>query len=229
MTRMDWPGAVVFDLDGTLIESLPDIRLATNRTLADFGLGPLDDATTQGFVGKGSRHLLTRALMHYGRIPDDGEIDTAYLRFLHHYEQAPAEAGYVFDGVADVLTQLADAGHVLAVCTNKPHAPSRQVLDAYGIGHFFEIIVGGDDVENRKPHGDHVLETVRQTGLNKNDIVFVGDSENDIQAAVAADVRSILLTYGYCSVPHDSLGADVIIDHFPDVISAIAKIAGMQK
>lgn len=225
MTQTLWPRAVVFDLDGTLIESLPDIQLATNRTLEDFGFGPLDDKTTRGFVGKGSRHLLTQALLYHGRIPDDGDIDTAYLRFLHHYDKAPADAGYVFDGVSDVLTMLAEAGHVLAVCTNKPHKPSRQVLDAYGIGQFFDIIVGGDDVENRKPHGDHVLATVQKLELNKDDIVFVGDSENDIQAAVAVDVRSVLLTYGYCSVPHDSLGADVIIDEFSEVIEAIAKIA----
>lgn len=226
MTRTPWPAAVIFDLDGTLIESLPDIRHATNCTLGDFGLAPLDDRTTRGFVGKGSRHLLTQALMYHGRIPEDHEIDTAYMRFLHHYAKAPAEAGYVFPGVEDVLTRLGDDGHLLAICTNKPHKPSRQVLDAYGIGGFFDIIVGGDDVEKRKPHPDHLLETVRRLDLDRGDVVFVGDSENDIQAAVAADIRSVLLTYGYCSLPMDTLGADVIIDEFRDVPEAIASIAG---
>lgn len=225
MNETLWPAAVVFDLDGTLIESLPDIRVATNHTLNDFGLDPLDDRTTRGFVGKGARHLLAQALMYHGRIPDDHEIDTAYMRFLHHYAKAPAEAGYVFPGVEDVLTELRDAGHVLAVCTNKPHKPSRQVLDAYGIGGFFDVLVGGDDIEKRKPHPDHLIETATRLDLDKDAIVFVGDSENDIQAAVAADIRSILLTYGYCSLPHDSLGADIIIDGFSDVPDAIAKIA----
>jgi phosphoglycolate phosphatase len=224
MTERLWPKAVVFDLDGTLIESLPDIQLATNRTLGDFGLDPLDDKTTRGFVGKGSRHLLTQALLHYGKIPEDEEIDYAYVRFLHHYGLAPNEAGYVFPGVADTLRALADAGHELAVCTNKPHAPTIQVMDAYGIGHFFNVIVGGDDVVNRKPHPDHLLETTRRLNMDKADVVFVGDSENDIQASVAADIRSVLLTYGYSSLPHDSLGADVIVDTFPEVIGAIDSI-----
>lgn len=225
MTQTLWPKAVVFDLDGTLIESLPDIQLATNRTLADFGLGPLDDKTTRGFVGKGSRHLLTKALLHYGKVPVDEEIDFAYLQFLHHYSNAPAEGGYVFPGVEETLRALADTGHVLAVCTNKPHEPTVQVLEAYGIADFFGVIVGGDDVENRKPHPDHLLETTLRLKLGKDDVVFVGDSENDIQASVAADMRSVLLTYGYSSLPHDSLGADVIIDTFPEVIGAIDTIA----
>lgn len=224
MTQTLWPRAVVFDLDGTLIESLPDIQLATNRTLADFGLDPLDDTTTRGFVGKGSRHLLTKALLHYGKVPEDDEIDYAYLRFLHHYGLAPNEGGYVFPGVEQTLKTLADAGHELAVCTNKPHEPTIQVMEAYGIAGFFDVIVGGDDVENRKPHPDHLLETVRRLKLDKDDVVFVGDSENDIQASVAADIRSVLLTYGYSSLPHESLGADVIIDAFPDVTDAILKI-----
>ena len=225
MTPMLWPRAVVFDLDGTLIESLPDIQLATNRTLGDLGLDPLDDKTTRGFVGKGSRHLLTKALLHYGKVPEDEEIDYAYVRFLHHYSNAPAEGGYVFPGVEDVLEALRDRGHTLAICTNKPHQPTVQVLEAYGIADFFGVIVGGDDVENRKPHPDHLIETTHRLDLDKNDVVFVGDSENDIQASVAADIRSILLTYGYSSLPHESLGADVIIDAFPDVIDAIATIA----
>jgi phosphoglycolate phosphatase len=224
MTETLWPKAVVFDLDGTLIESLPDIQLATNRTLEDFGLAPLDDKTTRGFVGKGSRHLLTQALLHYGKVPEDEEIDYAYLRFLHHYGLAPNEAGYVFPGVTGTLRALTDAGHELAVCTNKPHAPTIQVMEAYGIGHFFDVIVGGDDVENRKPHPDHLLETTRRLNMDKADVVFVGDSENDIQASVAADIRSVLLTYGYSSLPHDSLGADVIVDTFPEVIGAIDTI-----
>lgn len=224
MTQPLWPKAVVFDLDGTLIESLPDIQLATNRTLSDFGLDPLDDKTTRGFVGKGSRHLLTQALLHYGKVPKDEEIDYAYIRFLHHYSLAPNEGGYVFPGVEETLRRLAVAGHEFAVCTNKPHQPTVQVMEAYGIAGFFDVIVGGDDVENRKPHPDHLLETTRQLKLDKDDVVFVGDSENDIQAAVAADIRSVLLTYGYSSLPHDSLGADVIIDTFPEVISAIDEI-----
>lgn len=225
MTETLWPKAVVFDLDGTLIESLPDIQLATNRTLGDFGLDPLDDKTTRGFVGKGSRHLLTQALLHYGKVPENEEIDYAYVRFLHHYGLAPNEAGYVFPGVEDTLLALADSGHELAVCTNKPHQPTLQVMEAYGIADFFGVIVGGDDVENRKPHPDHLLETTRRLNMPKSDVIFVGDSENDIQASVAADIRSVLLTYGYSSLPHDSLGADVIIDTFPEVIGAINNIA----
>ena len=224
MTQTLWPKAVVFDLDGTLIESLPDIQLATNRTLGDFGLDPLDDKTTRGFVGKGSRHLLTQALLYHGKVPTDEEIDYAYVRFLHHYSLAPNAAGYVFPGVEATLQSLADVGHELAVCTNKPHEPTVQVMKAYGIADFFDVIVGGDDVENRKPHPDHLLETTKRLKLNKDDVVFIGDSENDIQAAVAADIRSVLLTYGYSSLPHDSLGADVIIDTFPEILGAINQI-----
>ncbi len=223
--RTVWPAAVIFDLDGTLIESLPDIQAAANAMLAAHGFDPLDAETVRSYVGKGSRNLVERALRRYGMEPTDADIDAGLAQFLAAHDKEPVGRGYVFEGVIGVLDELKAAGCRLAVCTNKLQGPTRQVLAGYGLDDYFEVVIGGDAASKRKPDPAHVRDVLERLAIGAADAVMVGDSENDIEAAQGADVATVLVSFGYCHVPLESLGANAIVERFADVTDAVRRIA----
>ncbi len=216
---------MLFDLDGTLIHTLPDIHAAANGMLADHGLPLVSEDEIRELVGKGSRNLAEQSLRRAGCTPSDADIDHALSRFLHHYDQAPIAKGVVFPGVYDVLRALKDDGRRLAVCTNKQKATSVTVLKGFDLYDFFDAVVGGDEVPHRKPDGRHVLHVLDLIGVTPAEAVMVGDSENDIGAAQDAGVRTVLVSFGICHVPLHSLGADQIVDHYDQVMRAIGNLA----
>ncbi len=220
-----WPKAVLFDLDGTLIHTLPDIHAAANGMLGDLDLPSMTETQVRALVGKGSRNLAEQSLRQAGRDPSDADIDHALSRFLHHYDQAPIAHGHVFPGVTDVLTTLRAEGRKLAVCTNKQKVTSDTVLKGFGLYEFFDAIVGGDEVEHRKPDGRHIHHVLDMLGVSASETAMVGDSENDIGAAQDAGVRTVLVSFGICHVPLESLNADVIVDHYDQVLGAIRGLA----
>ena len=184
---------VVFDLDGTLIESAPDIHAAVVRVLAAEGLPPLPLATVRGFIGNGVAVLVERVMAASGIGP--GEHPRLLARFQTEYDAAPSTLTRVFDGVEGALATLAAAGHPLGVCTNKPEATSRAILCDLGLIGYFGAIIGGDSLPERKPRPEPLLHAFMQLAAARG--LYVGDSEVDSETALAAKVPFFLFTRGY--------------------------------
>ncbi len=206
--------ALVFDLDGTLIDSVTDLRIATNRLLAEHGRPPLDDAAVRRMVGDGAQRLVERAFAETGAPLPEAEVPAATERFVAFYEQSPAEHTRPFEGVAETLARLHGQGRRLAVCTNKPEQASRQLLEALHLSRYIDAVVGGDTLSVRKPHPDHVRHALAELGVPRGPALLVGDNEHDVAAGQAADLKVVLMTYGYARVPPEAAGADHLLDHF---------------
>lgn len=215
---------IIFDLDGTLIDSAPDVCGALNRTLVPFGRKRHDVEDVKGYLGQGARVLMERALHKTGDVPDASMIDQLTQQFLADYANNPVIDTYVFPGVIDVLETLKAEGAQLAICTNKPGITTAPVLDALNLGSYFEAVICGDQVKNRKPSGDHILDTIRAIDGCPDNAVMIGDSENDIDAAIDAGIRSIVVTFGYTQIPHDELGAHAQISSFTELLETMDQV-----
>jgi phosphoglycolate phosphatase len=208
--------AFVFDLDGTLIDSAPDVRVALNRLLAEESRRQLTLPEVQELVGEGAAALIRRAFEETGTPAHEAEIPTLVKRYLAFYRAAPADHTHVYDGVVAELARLHGLGHPLGICTNKPHDMTLVVLDALDLAKWFKAVVGGD-FHRRKPDGEHVRETLRRMGADTGPALYVGDSRTDVLAAKDAGLPVVCVTYGYARMPVENLGADRLIDRFCDL------------
>ncbi len=216
---------ILFDLDGTLIDSAPDVCRALNRTLEAFGRRPHSVSETKGYLGHGARILIEKALAATGTIPPRDVIDQLTKAFLNDYASHPVIDTALFPGVERALSSLRSSGARLGICTNKPSVTTAPVLEIFSLNQYFEAIVCGDQVERQKPSGGHILDTISRVGGNgKSRSLMVGDSENDIHAAIDADVPSIAVTFGYANGTPESLGATALIDRFDDLVETVDKI-----
>ncbi len=222
--------ALIFDLDGTLIDSAPDVCASVNRVLAADGRRALTLDEAKDMVGWGGRVLVEKALALTTGAPGtekatEGEIDDALNGFLETYAAHPVEHSIVFPGVIEVLDQFKANGVAMGLCTNKPKATTGPVLDAMGLGGYFTAIACGDAVPHRKPDGRHVLHVIEELGASVETSAMIGDSESDITAAINARIKSVAVTFGYAHVPMDELGADALIDTFKDLPRALEQIS----
>ena len=217
--------ALVFDLDGTLIDSAPDVCASVNRVLEAGGRRALSIAETKDMIGWGGRVLVEKALALTGESGTPEDIDRALEAFLITYADHPADNTIVFPGVIEALENLKAAGVKMAICTNKPTATTPPVLEALGLAQYFDVVSCGDAVPHKKPDGRHVRLVVEELGATIETTAMVGDSESDITAAIDAGVLSVAVTFGYAHVPCDELGADALIDHFNDLPQALSDIA----
>jgi phosphoglycolate phosphatase len=208
---------VVLDLDGTLIDSAPDLRAAANTVLAQAGRPPLDLPTITRFVGDGVRKLIERAFAATGPALAPEALDRATARYTALYEAAASVLTRPYPGVVETLGRLRAAGLKLAVCTNKPVAAAGIVLGELGMATLVDAVSGGDSVTRRKPDPEHVLDALRRIGGTPAAAAMVGDNEHDIAAGKAAGLATIAVTYGYARVPYPELGADRLIDRFTDL------------
>lgn len=215
--------ALVFDFDGTLIESAPELAHCLNQLLAANGRRAVTLAEVEVMIGNGVAKLVERAFEATGDIP--GDLDEQVGRFIDIYNDAPITETPLYDGVVETLERLRAAGHRMAICTNKLHRPTVKILEGLAMAHFFAVIAGGDTFAVRKPDPGHLLGVLEQLGVARADAIMIGDSANDIGCARAAGVRSVAVTYGYSNVPHGELGADALIDRFADLPNALARIA----
>ncbi|GAA6179169.1 phosphoglycolate phosphatase [Shimia sp. NS0008-38b] len=207
--------AVVFDLDGTLVDSAPDIQTSVNKMLAEEGKTQLDLPTVVSFVGNGLPKLVER-VMHVRDIPGT-EFERLSARLLAIYGASSSEGTSVFEGVVDVLGKLRTRGFDLGVCTNKPEQPARRVLKAKGLIDHFSTIVGGDSLSVRKPD-PLPLQTV-MADLAPNEVLYVGDSEIDAETATNAGVKFALFTEGYRKSPVTQIEHDVRFSSWEDFLS----------
>jgi len=225
MVYADRFDAVLFDLDGTLIETAPDLCGALNHTLAKAGRKGVELGQVRQMIGDGARVMLRLGLEATGRTPDDEEIDLWFAALLDYYWKHVADESFAFPGVRPALDRLRAAGLKLAVCTNKPHRLSNHLFEQLKMSHYFDAVLGGDSLPVRKPNADHVLGTLEAIGVASDRAVMVGDSANDLNVARNAGIPVILVTFGYTTVPVQELGADALIDHFDQLLPALDKLA----
>jgi phosphoglycolate phosphatase len=224
--NMKPPLSVIFDLDGTLVDSAPDLMATANELLTLRGRREVTLDQVRHMVGKGARALMDGVMAKTGEAATPGELDEMLPEFLRYYGAHIADHSHTFPGVIDVLEQLKKEGCLLAVCTNKFERLSRKLLETLSILHYFDDIVGSDTLFVRKPHPGHILGTLERIGGTPQDAIMIGDSANDIDAARAASVKSVAVTFGYTDVPAEELGADAVISKFPDLIPQLEVLSG---
>lgn len=211
--------AVLLDLDGTMLDSIPDLAHAANGMRVEMGMTPLHEDVISTFVGKGVDNLVRRTLA--GQLDADSADEEFFLRarasFFRHYHLVNGDKAVVYDGVLEGLKSMRDQGLKLAVVTNKPTEFTLPLLQRTGLSNFFTVIVCGDTCERRKPDPDQVLFACEQLGVNPEQAVTIGDSINDALAARAAGTPMLAVPYGYNEgMDVRSLNADAIVNSLVD-------------
>lgn len=198
MTQWQQIKAVAFDLDGTLIDSVPDLAAAVQATLAEYNLPSCTNDDVRSWVGNGVEMLMRRALTQaLGHEVEQDKLDQAMPRFSHYYALHLEKHSCLYEGVHDSLKQLHQAGFKMAIVTNKAHCFTVPLLKAFDIDGFFDEVLGGDSLAKMKPDPLPLTHLMDKWQLTSSQLLMVGDSRNDILAAKAAGVASIGLTYGY--------------------------------
>jgi phosphoglycolate phosphatase len=213
---------LVFDLDGTLVDSAADLRAALNQMLRERGLPPLSLAQVRRMIGDGAPALVSRALAASGADPADAT--RALHRFLELYEADAVRLTRPYPAVAETLAALRQLGYRTAVCTNKPQQATFAVLEGLGLLPLFDGIAGGDRFPVRKPDPGHLLGLIGAVGGRADAAAMIGDSENDALSARAAGVPLVLMRYGYARTDPESLAADALLDHFADLPAALGRL-----
>lgn len=213
--------AVIFDLDGTLIDSAPDIHAAANRLMALHGFAAFTPDETRSFIGSGVPHFITCCLTARGRAGDGALRARMIEEFIADYETA-VTLTQVYPGVMGALDGLAEADLALGLCTNKPKGPAHAVLAHLGLDGYFPVIIGGDSLTVRKPDPAPLQATA--AALGARDMVFVGDSEVDAETAARAGVPFVLYTEGYRKGPVERITHDRAFSDFTDLPGLITDL-----
>lgn len=221
---MTTPPTLVLDLDGTLVDTAPDLLATLNAVLACERLPPVTLDQVRAMTGAGARALLERGMAAAGVSAAPERMDALFASFIDHYAAHIADHSQPFPGALESLQRFSDAGWRLAICTNKLEGLARLLLDALELTPCFAAICGGDTFAFRKPHPGHILETVRLAGGDPALAVMVGDSAADINAARAGGVPVVGMTFGYTDIPVAELNPDVVLDHFDGLYDAAASL-----
>lgn len=216
------PLNIVFDLDGTLIDSAPDIHAAANKVFTANGLQPFPFAVVKGFIGNGVGVLVSRLLQSQGYEPEGALHRDLVAQFISLYEDA-FDLTAVYPGVLEAFDALAAQGHRLGLCTNKPAGPARAALRHFGLDKHMAVLIGGDSLPQRKPDPAPLLAALQAMGPGP--ALFVGDSEVDAETAQRGGVALALFTEGYRKAPADTLGAKLIFSDFATLPGLVSHIA----
>jgi phosphoglycolate phosphatase len=216
---------VVFDLDGTLVDTAPDLIETLNVVFTRDGLPPLDYAAARDMIGGGARRMIESALKLQGRGLTEGVVDRLFADFIVHYGAHIADRSQPFPGLDAALDRLASRGCQFAVCTNKLESLSRLLLEALGLSRRFAAICGPDTFGMQKPDPEILRRTIRATGGALQRAVMVGDSGTDIATARAAGVPVVAVDFGYSETPVRELGPDRVISHFDHLADAVFALA----
>jgi phosphoglycolate phosphatase len=222
---MSLSGATLaFDLDGTLVDTAPDLIGALNVVLGERHLPALPVEAARVLVGRGARFLIEHGFASAGEPLDEAEIGGLVARFIEVYRSRIANESRPFPGVETALDQLAEAGARLVVCTNKRTDLSKALLDALGLTHRFVAIVGADGAPAAKPDPRHLLAAIEAAGGDPGRTVMVGDSYNDVAAAKAAGAPVVVVSFGYTETAAADLGADRLIHSFDELVDAAREL-----
>lgn len=216
---------IAFDLDGTLVETAPDLIGTLNWVLTQNGFSAMDHATARPTIGHGARAMIEQSLDLQKVSADKSDVDRMHASFLTYYGEHIADESYPFPGLDDALDHLTERGCTLAVCTNKGEQLSRMLLDHLDLSKRFAAICGADTFPRRKPDPLHLFGTIEQASGIPTRAVMVGDSITDIKTAKNADIPVVAVDFGYTNVPVSELNPDVVISHYDELVPAIEKIA----
>lgn len=217
---------IVFDLDGTLVDTAPDLIATLNAVLAREGYGPVAFAEARTMIGGGVRHMLARALARHGVAVEPAELDRLFADFIPHYAAHIADRSRPFPGLAQCLDRLAAEGNSLAVCTNKLEKLSVLLLERLGLADRFAAICGQDTFGIAKPDPELLRRTIARAGGSLQSAVMVGDSAADVAIARGAGVPVVAVDFGYSDVALPLLKADRVIGHFDDLPDTVASLLG---
>ncbi|PZU08227.1 phosphoglycolate phosphatase [Sphingomonas sp.] len=214
---------VAFDLDGTLADTAPDLTAALNHTLERLGFPIVPAEDVRHMVGHGAKALLRKGLIAAG-VEDEALVERGFPIFLEHYEAHIADESFAFPGCEATLDRLAARGVALAICTNKLESLARRFVKEIGWDRRFAVIIGGDTVGVSKPDPAPLLAAIARAGGGR--AAFVGDSITDTTTALAAAIPCVALSFGFHDRPPTELGADVLIDHYDELIPALERLGG---
>ena len=220
---------VVFDLDGTLVDTAPDLIAALNYVLAREGIAPLPLKSARNMIGAGARKLIERGLEVEGRIMSVEDVNRLTKDFIDYYAAHIADASRPFDGLEAALDELQAQGYRFAVCTNKLEWLSKRLLDALGLSPRFSAICGADTFGVSKPDPAILQQTVARAGATLSGAIMVGDAGPDVGVARRAGIPVIGVEFGYTDVPIAELRPDRLIGHFSDLPAAVGSLAGAPK
>ncbi len=224
--RCGWPQAILFDLDGTLVDSVPDLTTAVNTTLAAEGLSPLGENDIRRMVGLGISKLVERAYAARGIDLQGEALKGRSAAMLAAYDACLTERTRALPGALEIVSAYAKARVKIAVVTNKPEQPARIILQRLGFGPDLACILGGDSGPARKPAPDLLLQAVKTLGLHPSRALMVGDTDHDVKAARAAGIAVLVVKGGYTDTPAEMLGADGVLTSLDDLPSAIERLKG---
>jgi phosphoglycolate phosphatase len=222
----DW--TLVFDLDGTLVDTAPDLAAATNHVMRHLGLAPVNEMDIRPFVGHGALVMIDKAAAAHGRILKQQELYGLFEVFIQHYTANIAVNSKPYDGVMVALKEFAGDGAKLAVCTNKIEAHAIALLDALGMSHHFQAVTGRDTFDVFKPDPGHLTRTIARAGGTANRSVMIGDSETDIRTAQAAGIPVIAVDFGYSIEPVKTFEPSAIISHYDELRASLATLTRCQ-
>jgi phosphoglycolate phosphatase len=208
---------VVFDLDGTMIDTHADLIESLNHTITSAGLEPVTYDDLTHLVGQGARVMIRRAFDLKNTPLTDAELEPLFDRFIAHYKADMPGKSHAYPGLIACFDRLKAAGMTIAVCTNKQEILALPLLEGLGLTAHFAAITGGDTFEFRKPDGRHILGTIERAGGDPARSVMIGDSVNDILAAHNANIPSVAVSFGYSDVPVAELNPTTIIDSFDEL------------
>lgn len=211
---------LIFDLDGTLVDSAPDIRQALNTTLAALGRRDLTLNEVKAVVGDGLLTTLQRAFTATGEALSPDESYRQFQTFVGHYREQKADPAQIYPHVRETLETFKGEGVKLGVCTNKQEAATHRILEELDLARYFAFVAGGDTFPTHKPHPDHVKGVIEKMEVPAAGCVMVGDSSNDVRAAQGAGIPCLVVTQGY-GVDLAGLGADGLINDFAGLSAAL--------
>jgi len=226
MTQALESPALIFDLDGTLVDTAPDLLATVNTLLSRDGRRPVGPEAMRHLVGRGARNLITEAFRQTGAPPDPARLELLYNDFLADYASHVAAASKPYPGVLETLDTLKHEGARMAVLTNKPHEPTRMLLEQLGLARTFGAVFGQGRRQWLKPDPRLFEEVLAELGGRGAGAVVIGDSITDVQTARSGRAPVILMSYGYTPVPAANLGADLVLDDFREVPAAVRRLLG---
>ncbi len=217
--------ALIFDLDGTLVETTGDLHLVLAEILAEAGLEAPSLPAVRGMIGDGARVLIERALVAIDRPAGPAAVDELFARFRERYAEVPCRRSEPYPGARDLLARQQAAGFRLGLCTNKPQGATDGLLRALDIDGYFDAVIGGDVLPGiRKPDPAHLAAVLDRLAVKPAAAVMVGDSRNDLLTARGLGIPCILVSFGYTDTPASELGADAVVDHLGEVPAALERL-----
>ncbi|MFD2208100.1 HAD-IA family hydrolase [Kiloniella antarctica] len=212
---------LVFDLDGTLINSAPDLALSLQKLLKSEGRREPDLAEVTAMIGDGAAKLVERGYAATGTALPETDLKEKVVKFLDIYDHNLVVDTHLYPHARETLEKLKTQGWRLVICTNKPIAPTQELMNIFELNEIFEKAVGGDSYPIKKPYADHILFLLQEIGVKADQAIMLGDGVNDVLAAQNASIPSILFTHGYGTDAARALHPDAVVDSFLDLESTL--------